>query len=525
MRYKFSSLALLSLACVTSACGGASDPSEVALPGTDYSVPDGMMGEQPTTPSEEVDLPWSDELAQAPQEPSSGSEQSETPKAPTAVPTQYVKEWVVSPTGNDASAGTATAPLRTISRAVSLARPGHLIRVRSGTYTERILLTGSVVNGTAQAPITLIGEGKPKLVPGSSGGTQVMVERAHWKLSGFEIDMKGRQSFAASFSGNAEGSVFADSELHHGTAGAGVSFHRGANGGTLQNNLIHHFWVDGRDAHGVIVQHTSKNITVRNNVIHTNSGDSIQCHSRDGEVPAEPATNVLIEGNDLYGNYEQSLDIKTCHNVTVRRNKMHDNLPRGNGAMVVHMSAQNILIEENDFYHAGVGVGIGGNLYGPVIKGVVIQRNRFRDMRTDGGNKGGGIRLGVSDGATVLHNTFTRLPGAALEMGDGSSGPTRNPVVKNNLFDVSYAVNLRSAYSGLKMGGNLYKPAATFSKGGTLDFTKWKALGFDTTSLQADPQLNTSTLVPGPSAIDRGESLGASYCGAAPDIGLFESGC
>jgi nitrous oxidase accessory protein NosD len=458
-----------------------------------------------------------------------GSTLPERPPAPTPAPPKpaaYAHEWVVSPDGDDAAAGTPEAPLRTISRAISLAKPGHLIRVRSGTYAEHLDISGDTQAGTADAPITLLGEGKPRLLPNGKPGAQVIIERPHWIVRGLEIDMQGGAAYAAMFAGNVQGSVLADSEIHHAKYNAGVSFHRGADGATLENNHIHHIWIaEGKDAHGVVVQPTARNITIRNNVIHDNSGDSIQCHSPDGSVPAEPANNVLIEGNDLYGNYEQSLDIKTCHNVTVRRNKMHDNWVRGNGAMVVHMSARNILIEENDFYHAGLGVGIGGNLYGPVISGVVIQRNRFRDMRTDGGHTGGGVRLGVSDGATVLHNTFTRLPGPALEMGDGSSGPTRNPLVKNNLFDVSFAVKLRSAYSGLKMGGNLYRPGATFSKGGTLDFTKWKAQGLDATSLQADPKLEPNTLVPGPAAVDRGEKLGISFCGTAPDIGFVETGC
>ena len=306
-----------------------------------------------------------------------------------------------------------------------------------------------------------------------------------------------------------------------------MSFHRNANGGTLENNTVHHIWIaEGKDAHGVMVQPTAKNITIRNNVIHTNSGDSIQCHSPDGSVPAAPATDVLIEGNDLYGNYEQSLDIKTCYNLTVRRNRMHDNWPRGNGAMVVHMSAKNILIEENEFYNAGVGVGVGGNHYGPVPSGVVIQRNRFRDMWTKEGKSGGGLALENSEGTQVLNNTFTRLPGPAIKAGGGTGGATSNLVVKNNLVDVSQALSVGSYAPGLKVDTNLYKSGASFVRTGTrMDFTKWKSLGFDSRSSQGDAQLNTTTLVPGPAAIDRGELLNLTYCGAAPDLGAVETGC
>src|SRR5262245_61567454 len=45
----------------------------------------------------------------------------------------YTRDWVVSPTGSDSAAGTATQPFRTITRAVSMANPGERIVVNAGT--------------------------------------------------------------------------------------------------------------------------------------------------------------------------------------------------------------------------------------------------------------------------------------------------------------------------------------------------------------------------------------------------------
>ena len=505
------------LACLVTACGspggvGTAQESESQVPSVETPVP-GIPG---TSSDEDTGPP-----APAPQ-PGSPT----TSEAPVTLPT-YKRVWVVSPTGSDTAGGSETAPLRTISRAITLAGPGELIRVRSGTYTERVLISGSVRSGTAEAPITLQGEGNPRIVLGSVNGALMVVEKPYWLISGFNIDLQSRKAYGVAFTGNVQGTKLSNSEIHHGQYGAGVSFHYGANGATLENNHIHHIFISGADAHGVVIQPTARNITVRGNVIHDNSGDAIQCYSEDGSGLGPPADGLLIEGNDLYGNIEQSLDIKTCYNVTVRRNKMH--LARrhptlgGNGAMVVHMSARNVLIEDNDFYDAGLAIGVGGNRYGPYPSGIVIRRNRIRDMLTLGGMTGGGLQLAVSTGTQVYNNTFTRLQGPALSVGSGTGGPTENLVVKNNIIDAAYVMKLGTQAPGLKMGRNLYRPGATFN-GSTL--SQWKARGFDTDSLESSTLLNSTTsLVPAPAAVDRGENLGLPFCGAAPDIGAVESGC
>ncbi|WP_158620152.1 right-handed parallel beta-helix repeat-containing protein [Corallococcus sicarius] len=437
----------------------------------------------------------------------------------------------MSPTGDDAAAGTESAPVRTLAKALSLAGPGDRIRVLAGTYAERVLITDSVRAGTAEAPITLEGVDLPRIVPGSQPGALVAVERPHWLISGFEIDVQNKAAFAVAFSGDTEGTVLSDSEVHHAQYGAGISFHNGAHGATLEKNHIHHISIPNKDAHGVMIQPTSRNITVRDNVIHDNSGDSIQCYSTDGSDPSTPADGLLIEGNDLYGNIEQSIDIKTCYNVTIRRNKMHKARRHptlgGNGAMVVHLSARDVLIEENDFYDAGLAIGIGGNRYGPYPSGIVIRRNLIRDMLTEGGMTGGGLQLAVSQGTQLVNNTFTRLPGPAIIMGNGDGGPTESLVVKNNIIDVPQAMQVGSQAPGLTTGSNLYRTGATFLKAGAaLNLSQWQAQGQDGNSREEAAPLDPKTLSPGPAAVDRGERLDLeASCGAGPDIGAVESNC
>jgi hypothetical protein len=61
---------------------------------------------------------------------------------------------VVAGTGNDTAPGTVAQPLRTIQRAVDLARPGDTIAIRAGTYAPTVNIQVKH-SGTVGAPITM----------------------------------------------------------------------------------------------------------------------------------------------------------------------------------------------------------------------------------------------------------------------------------------------------------------------------------------------------------------------------------
>ncbi|MEV6302283.1 right-handed parallel beta-helix repeat-containing protein [Actinoplanes sp. NPDC051861] len=104
--------------------------------------------------------------------------------------------------GNDSNAGTLTAPLATIQKAISLVTAGGTVAVRGGTYalTTNIQITKS---GTSGSPITLTNYGGEKVVidgealgytPGAVGSTipsaqrgAVHMEASYWRISGLEI--------------------------------------------------------------------------------------------------------------------------------------------------------------------------------------------------------------------------------------------------------------------------------------------------------------------------------------------------
>ena len=438
-------------------------------------------------------------------------------------------DWVVSPNGDDGAEGSEAAPLRTIGMAVSKAGPGDRIRVLAGTYAERVVLGDNAKAGTPEAKITLQGEGLPKLTPGSGSGAAVQVRRPNWVIDGFDIDVGGQPIFGVTFEGDVQGAVLANSDLHNGTGGAGVTFFNNAKGPTIENNNIHDFvrTTGNKDSHGIVMQPASYDVTVRNNDIHDNSGDSVQCLGPEGFSQLPPATGLLVENNHFFNNRENAVDIKTCHDVTIRNNRMHHFLPSETAkgdVVVIHYSANNVLVEDNEVYDGAKGISVGGNHEGPVPQSVVVRRNRVHDITDAAGGEGTAIRLENSKGTVVVNNTITRAR-AGIILGHGTGGPTESLRVENNLVDAPISVDMGGQAPGLKMSNNLYPAGTQFKNNGQLQaLDAFKTAVGDSTSNGGDVTVS-ELFAPSPAAQDKGLDQGQPFCGAAPDIGAVELGC
>src|SRR5262245_14002350 len=73
--------------------------------------------------------------------------------------------------GNDANAGTAQAPWKTLAHALRRLKPGDTLYLRGGTYHEKVSLSRS---GTAEAPITIASH--PGELAGLDGGLRELLE-------------------------------------------------------------------------------------------------------------------------------------------------------------------------------------------------------------------------------------------------------------------------------------------------------------------------------------------------------------
>ncbi len=102
---------------------------------------------------------------------------------------ELVVHLYVSSTGLDTNPGTPKAPLRTITRAADLAKPGTIVHVAPGTYEGGFQTTKS---GTPQAPIRYVSDvpwGARIVPPAGNKRKEAWDNRgAHVVIEGFEID-------------------------------------------------------------------------------------------------------------------------------------------------------------------------------------------------------------------------------------------------------------------------------------------------------------------------------------------------
>ncbi|EPX59397.1 putative lipoprotein [Cystobacter fuscus DSM 2262] len=398
---------------------------------------------------------------------------SPTQPPPTQPPPEVPqgRAWFVSTKGRDDAAGTREAPLRTIGRAVERARPGEVIRVLSGVYPEELIL-GS--KGSGVAAITVRGEGSPlpTVAPGNTRRSTVIRVQGRWNLENLRVDVGGKPMFAIIFESGADGSTLSGSELRSGTLSAGVLVD-GPKGLTLRNNTIHHFIKPGEDSHGVVVVGPSRDVVIRDNDIHHNSGDSVQC-----QAGTAPATGLVIENNTLHDEGENGVDIKQCDGVIVRGNVI-SSLPNtairavgssAGEAVVVHLSARNVTVEDNTITNAGRGISILEDAAPPAH--IRVEGNHLRNLRDNPQGNGFGIRVEGGRDVVVVGNTVEYSANYALMLAADGKRVTGLEVRDNTLRGGADAPLLRLGGEGFRpdlvLQGNFYSLGGILKADGVL---------------------------------------------------------
>lgn len=465
------------------------------------------------------------------------------PVASTLRAQDFSRVWWVAPSGSDAAAGTEAAPFRSFARAISQLQPGEAVFAKSGTYAERLAITDR--DGTASRWMTVAAApGATVVLKGGTGSTRALldVRRAYWRFEGLTLDVAGDKAFAALWrEATGPHGLLRNCVAKNGTAGAGINIAHFASDVTVEHCDISHFQrVPLDDSHGVIVQTTTRNVVVRNSKIHHNSGDSVQCIGPEGgaTVAGTPHDNLLVENNALHDNHENGVDVKTCTRVTLRGNSIwgHHNTASSRGeGIVVHMSARDVVIEDNVLRDNGRGISVGGNREGDPPTRITLRRNRIMDGAHADGDEGTAIRINTAWDVKVYHNTVYNMPTNCLGFGSGDSGNTDRIDVRNNVFaHCAVAVRAGALRSNVTVDANLYwrsGGSVQLVDGTAKSLSAWKSsTGWDASSVERDPgfvdlaarDLRLSSTSP---AREAGVLLGLPYCGSAPDQGALESGC
>jgi hypothetical protein len=218
--------------------------------------------------------------------------------------------YYVSPTGNDANPGTATAPFKTFAKANSLLTAGSTLNIYAGTYTEQLKISKS---GTSSDWITV----RP--------------------LSGaVVIDMRN----AATFGLNLAASYVTVSSLEIKNSGD-ICVNMVGSNLTVDGLVVHEC-----ASHGINTNNSSQVKILNSRVYRTvlsNASRSISSGWGSG-IKVRVSDNVLIQGNTVYNNYGEGMGTRGT-NVTIRANTVYDNF-----SVNIYTNSENARIERNFVY-------------------------------------------------------------------------------------------------------------------------------------------------------------------------------
>jgi hypothetical protein len=216
------------------------------------------------------------------------------------------------------------------------------------------------------------------------------------------------------------------------------------------------------DAHGVSVESESapsrrndpsvQRIGIQNNKLYNNGGDGVQCIGADDSGKVEynaDASDLDLVDNRIENNAENAVDIKSCQYVSIRGSASPDrqgpaadnkflhyrptnpntDLPgnnSGGGAVVIHMNARFIEIENTRIWDACEGIAIG--IAAKQVHDVVIRRSLMFDILRGGqcptkDPAGTGIRITNASHVDIYHLTLDNLANKAVMVGSDNSGP------------------------------------------------------------------------------------------------------
>lgn len=391
-----------------------------------------------------------------------------------------MSNFFVSPSGNDAAAGSAVAPWRTLQKAANVVRAGDSVSVRSGTYVGFDLRS----DGTAAAPITFRAE----------PGVTINARNARTPDG---INLEGADYIAI------EG--FRVVGLPRAGIRSVVNHHV-----TIRNNVadLNGTWgiFTGFSDDLLIVGNTTSRSGTEHGIYVSNSGD-----------------RPVIRQNTIFGN---------------RGSGIHMNGDASAGGDGIITGA---LVEDNTIYDNGRGGGSSINADG--VQGSRFQNNLIYNAHATGialfrGDGGGG-----SSNNVVVNNTVQIAAAGrwALSISDGS---TNNAVYNNILLnDHSFRGSITVApdsLSGLRSDYNVVMDRFSTDGGGSrIGLASWrKTTGQDRNSLIAtatqlfvSPASGHYQLKAGSPAIDRGTSMLAPArdkdgklrpSGGRFDIGAYE---
>jgi hypothetical protein len=463
------------------------------------------------------------------------------------VPSRSGSTFFVSTTGNDANAGTSSAPWRTIQHAANSVHPGDTVQVMGGVYNESVTIPGSG-NATAgyitfqSAPgQTAILDGTGiKVGKGQQFGLFTLRTNSYIVIQGFEI-----RNFQSSTGG---------------AVPVGIDYEGSGSNVEILNNHVHNIVqtlgsCNSANALALAIYGTQapasiSNITISGNELDHNTTGCSENMSLDGNVQFFAVTKNLVHDNNNIGidnigfegvspnvSFDQARDgwdlQNTIFNITSVNNPVYHGQLGANGQYCD--GCTRVIIERNLIHDSDIPVEVASEHSGHVSSFVILRNNVIYHAPFVGISIGGFSKsVGGTDNCTIVNNTLWAdgtASGAAGEL--QIQYHATNNTIFNNIINAGPTNVLiddftNSVPNPASLDHNLY--FATVGAAGSLwnwqskaitGYTNYQAAsGQDAHSPFADPQFdNISTLPPNldvmssSPAVNAGINLGVNTVG------------
>lgn len=510
------------------------------------------------------------------------------------------KSYYVSVSGHDANPGTAEDPWRTMQKAVNTMAPGDTTFVREGVYDEFVAIDGEFghdgthsLSGTPENPIRLtaypgeevIWQNDLSFPPGHRARYEMLrIYRCdNWVIQGFRFENTAEAPSTSDWWGYgiwleyANGTVIRNNTFDGNAiprpGGVVVNLRRQSDGCTIEGNtffdwpsssdlvgiLLESNWREVSDAKDLVVNH---NTVIRGNQMEGIGGDCVQIGEFGGSYTLIENNSCWMKYNDeIHKSTEEFADIKFSGHTVIRGNTAWGSRPkwssRGGAAVIIHLSAEDVLVEDNVFYDNGAGIGLGVGHPANFPKWfteersperITIRRNVIYDAnqkRSWDGVAGGGIGIDASGikNLHIYHNTLAYCSSVGIRLENNDK-----VTILNNIF---YESGFRhiwdkpanpTDWNQLTIDGNLFDrsstigyrlPDRTFFNGHVPDFRS--RTGQCANCIEADPSFANPTsdpatanfgLLPMSPAIDSAVTIrgynDTDFSALGPDIGSYE---
>ena len=286
------------------------------------------------------------------------------------------RTYYVAPSGNDANAGSSTAPWATLTKAATTMTAGDLVYVRGGTYT----LSATIVppSGSVGRPITYAGyPGQRATIDGGTGSVMSLSGRSYLTFDNLRFTTAATRVGASMFYMESSRSIsFLNCEF----------FGMPAENGSENTSVIRCMRSSG----------FTWDCTFRNNYFHDNLSPAIRTYTTNGWVIEN---NTFVRCREAVGGKDAP------NNMLVRRNL----IVGGDGAFYFagQGGSHNVTITENIVINTGTGFVVGGlGTGGNLRESTFLFNNTFFNVAN--------LIRGWDDGYTTAQNYYNNVFYATL---------------------------------------------------------------------------------------------------------------